>query len=89
MLPCSPLLCIVALVGIYTLAANYQCEGCNAGFTYMHALGDSVSSDELSFIAAGVIQEADIAKTQKLTYTEFEYVISRAPDFVDLFHVTI
>ncbi len=51
--------------------------------------GDSVSSEELSFIAAGVIQESDIAKTQKLTYTEFEHVISRAPDFIDLFHVTI
>ena len=54
----------------------------------MHA-GDSVNEDELYEIVSGVMQESDIAKTHRLTYTEFEHVISRAPDFADLFHVTI
>ena len=55
---------------------------------FVHA-GDSLKSKELNDIVSGVIQESDIAKTHKLTYTEFEHVVSRAPDFVNLFHVTI
>ena len=52
-------------------------------------VGDALNSNELSAIASGVIQESDIVKTHKLTYTEFEHLVSRAPDFVNLFHVTI
>ena len=51
--------------------------------------GDSLKSKELNDIVSGVIQESDIARTHELTYTEFEHVVSRAPDFVNLFHVTI
>ncbi len=63
--------------------------------TYSHSIhaiphaGDSVNDDELYEIVSGVMKESDIAKSRKLTYTEFEHVISRAPDFADLFHVTI
>ncbi len=48
-----------------------------------------MNDDELYEIVSGVMKESDIAKSRKLTYTEFEHVISRAPDFADLFHVTI
>lgn len=60
--------------------------------THSHTLlnkGTSLHSSERAAIINGVIQEADIAKNEQLSYTEFEHVISRAPDFVNLFHITI
>ena len=51
--------------------------------------GTALDATDRAAIIHGVIQEADIAKTEQLTYTEFEHVISRAPDFVNLFHITI
>ena len=58
--------------------------------THTHTLtGATLDSSERDDIISGVIQEADIGKTEQLSYTEFEHVISRAPDFVNLFHITI
>jgi len=44
---------------------------------------------EIEAIVDGVIQESDVARNHELSYAEFEHVISRAPDFVNLFHITI
>ena len=65
-----------------------ECNSHTHTHTHTHT-GDVLKMSELAAIAAGVFQEADIAKNQHLTFAEFEHVISRAPDFVNLFHVTI
>ncbi len=49
----------------------------------------SLSSEEEEAIASGVFHESDLAKDHRLHYAEFEHVISRAPDFVNLFHITV
>lgn len=36
-----------------------------------------------------MFHEVDMVKDHRLHYAEFEHVISRAPDFVNLFHVTV
>ena len=56
--------------------------------THTHT-GNSLEDGEIAAIVSGVIQESDIAQNHKLTYAEFEHVISRAPDFVNLFHITV
>ena len=51
--------------------------------------GDSLEIAEIEAIVDGVIQESDVARNHELSYAEFEHVISRAPDFINLFHITI
>ena len=51
--------------------------------------GDSLETAEIEAIVDGVIQESDVARNHELSYAEFEHVISRAPDFINLFHITI
>lgn len=54
-----------------------------------YTAGDGLSESELEAVASGVIEECDISKNKRLSYAEFEHVVSRAPDFVNLFHITI
>ena len=51
--------------------------------------GDSLEELEVNAIVAGVFQESNGARNHKLSYAEFEHVISRAPDFVNFFHITV
>ena len=51
--------------------------------------GDSLEELEVNVIVAGVLQESNGARNHKLSYAEFEHVISRAPDFINFFHVTV
>ena len=51
--------------------------------------GDSLEELEVNAIVAGVLQESNGARNHKLSYAEFEHVISRAPDFVNFFHITV
>lgn len=53
-----------------------------------YTAGDGLSESELEAVASGVIEECDISKNRRLSYAEFEHVVSRAPDFVNLFHIT-
>lgn len=72
---------------------------CTLTHTFTHILlsciapflrpGDSLETAEIEAIVDGVIQESDVARNHELSYAEFEHVISRAPDFVNLFHITI
>ena len=36
-----------------------------------------------------VIAESDVISDGSLSFTEFEHVVARSPDFVSLFHITI
>ena len=51
--------------------------------------GDSLEEVEVDAIVAGVLQESSGARNRKLSYAEFEHVVSRAPDFVNFFHITV
>ena len=46
-----------------------------------------LTDEELEVIIERVMRESDLDQDQRLSYTEFEHVISRAPDFVNVFHM--
>ena len=48
-----------------------------------------LNHEEVEFICDKVFEEADLDEDGKLSYTEFEHVISRAPDFLSTFHIRI
>ncbi|XP_056645797.1 calcium and integrin-binding family member 2 [Diorhabda carinulata] len=48
-----------------------------------------LTSDDRQQIAEKVIEEADVDGDGKLSYMEFEHVITRAPDFLSTFHIRI
>ncbi|XP_065166076.1 calcium and integrin-binding family member 2 [Atheta coriaria] len=45
--------------------------------------------EDMRQIAEKVIEEADVDGDGKLSYMEFEHVITRAPDFLSTFHIRI
>jgi Ca2+-binding EF-hand superfamily protein len=47
----------------------------------------ALSTEEIEVIIDRVMRESDLDQDQKLSYTEFEHVISRAPDFATVFHM--
>lgn len=51
--------------------------------------GDGLSNEEITDIVERVMNEADIGQNGKLAYPEFEHVISRAPDFINLFRMSV
>ena len=55
----------------------------------MILLGDRIPEDKLEAIAGNVIAECDVISDGSLSFTEFEHVVARSPDFVSLFHITI
>ena len=48
-----------------------------------------MADDRLEAIARNVIAECDVISDGNLSFSEFEHVVARSPDFVSLFHVTI
>ena len=50
---------------------------------------NELSLEEHQQIAEKVIEEADVDGDGKLSYLEFEHVITRAPDFISTFHIRI
>ena len=46
-----------------------------------------LSSEEIEIIVDRVMKESDLDQDHRLSYTEFEHVISRAPDFANVFHM--
>ena len=51
--------------------------------------GDGLTSEEIKGIIERVMKEVDIDQDGSLSYPEFEHMISRAPDFVNLFRMTV
>ncbi|XP_031335417.1 calcium and integrin-binding family member 2 isoform X2 [Photinus pyralis] len=48
-----------------------------------------LTSEEMQQIVEKVIEEGDVDGDGKLSYMEFEHVITRAPDFLSTFHIRI
>ncbi|KAK4872270.1 hypothetical protein RN001_016394 [Aquatica leii] len=48
-----------------------------------------LTAEEMQQIVEKVIEEADVDGDGKLSYMEFEHVITRAPDFLSTFHIRI
>lgn len=48
-----------------------------------------LAEDEMQQIIEKVIEEADVDGDGKLSYMEFEHVVTRAPDFLSTFHIRI
>lgn len=51
--------------------------------------GDGLTNEEITAVVERVLKEADIDQDGRLSYPEFEHMISRAPDFVNLFRMTV
>lgn len=50
---------------------------------------NELSEEEVEFVVEKVLEETDLDDDGKLSYIEFEHVISRSPDFMTTFHVRI
>lgn len=50
---------------------------------------NELTTDEHQQIADKVIEEADVDGDGKLSFLEFEHVITRAPDFLSTFHIRL
>lgn len=44
---------------------------------------------EMQLVSDKILEEADLDGDHRLSYVEFEHVISRAPDFVNTFRIRI
>lgn len=45
--------------------------------------------EEISFVVEKVLEETDLDDDGMLSYIEFEHVISRSPEFLNIFHIRI
>uniref|UniRef100_A0A8C4R281 Calcium and integrin binding family member 2 n=1 Tax=Eptatretus burgeri TaxID=7764 RepID=A0A8C4R281_EPTBU len=50
---------------------------------------DELAQEEVTLVCDKVIDEADLDGDEKLSYTDFENMISRAPEFLSTFHIRI
>lgn len=50
---------------------------------------NDLTTEERQQIADKVIEESDVDGDGKLSFLEFEHVITRAPDFISTFHIRI
>ncbi|KAK6624379.1 hypothetical protein RUM44_011238 [Polyplax serrata] len=50
---------------------------------------NELSTEEMSQICDKVIEESDVDGDGKLSFMEFEHVITRAPEFLSTFHIRI
>ncbi|KAL8565250.1 hypothetical protein ACOMHN_001148 [Nucella lapillus] len=73
----------------------YDCDGDNQlnrsdlEATLLKLTQDGLTEDEVLFVVDKVLEEADLDDDGRLSYIEFEHVISRAPDFLNTFHIRI
>ncbi|KAK7467975.1 hypothetical protein BaRGS_00036818 [Batillaria attramentaria] len=57
--------------------------------TLLKLTKDGLTAEEIAFVIDKVLEEADLDDDGMLSYIEFEHVISRAPDFLNTFHIRI
>lgn len=50
--------------------------------------GGHLTPEEIDQVVDKVMEELDFSKDEPLSYADFEHVISKAPDFVNLFRIT-
>ncbi|XP_078394809.1 calcium and integrin-binding family member 2-like [Cetorhinus maximus] len=51
--------------------------------------GDELSDEEVQLVCNKVMEEGDLDADGKLSLADFEYMITRAPDFMSTFHIRI
>jgi calcium and integrin-binding protein 1 len=51
--------------------------------------GDKLEAAEKERVVQKVLKEADLDSDGKLSFVEFEHVVSRAPDFANTFHIRL
>ncbi|XP_062516891.1 calcium and integrin-binding family member 2-like [Corticium candelabrum] len=51
--------------------------------------GDKLEPAERTRVIQKVLKEADLDSDDKISFVEFEHVISRAPDFANTFHIRL
>uniref|UniRef100_A0A0B7BLS8 EF-hand domain-containing protein n=2 Tax=Arion vulgaris TaxID=1028688 RepID=A0A0B7BLS8_9EUPU len=53
-------------------------------------VGESkLTNDEMQQLIDNIMEEADLDDDKTLSFAEFEHVISKAPDFIKSFHITL
>ena len=52
------------------------------------SIDDGLEGEEIEAIIQHVLKEADFDQDGRLSYAEFEHIISRAPGFINLFRIT-
>lgn len=50
---------------------------------------NELTPEEVTQICEKVVEESDVDGDGKLSFIEFEHVITRAPDFLSTFHIRI
>jgi Ca2+-binding EF-hand superfamily protein len=50
---------------------------------------NELTPEEVAQVCEKVIEESDVDGDGKLSFMEFEHVITRAPDFLSTFHIRI
>jgi len=50
---------------------------------------NALTPEEVAQVCEMVIEESDIDGDGKLSFVEFEHVITRAPEFLSTFHIRI
>jgi Ca2+-binding EF-hand superfamily protein len=50
---------------------------------------NELTPEEITQVCEKVIEESDVDGDGKLSFMEFEHVITRAPDFLSTFHIRI
>lgn len=50
---------------------------------------EELKPSEMEVIGDKILEEADLDGDHRLSYVEFEHVISRAPDFINTFRIRI
>ncbi|GFR71052.1 calcium and integrin-binding family member 3-like [Elysia marginata] len=50
---------------------------------------NSLTQEEVNFVVNKVLEETDLDDDGMLSFVEFEHVISRAPEFLNTFHIRI
>jgi len=50
---------------------------------------NKLSEEEIETLLKNVLEEADLDSDGRLSYAEFEHVISKAPDFVTSFRIRL
>ncbi|XP_067846629.1 calcium and integrin-binding family member 3-like [Heptranchias perlo] len=51
--------------------------------------GEELSDEELQLVCNKIMEEGDLDGDGKLSLADFEYMITRAPDFISTFHIRI
>lgn len=79
---------LIYITGTVLYASLMICQYCMYMLIDMMYVDDGLEAEELQTIVDLVFKEVDIDQDEKISYAEFEHIISRAPDFINLFRIS-